>query len=40
MIYGPNIDQSEMEKVVKNPFPDALFSRLKAKHAWQCKKVG
>jgi hypothetical protein len=39
-IYGPDVADGTADKIAKNPYPDALFTRLKNKHAWQCKKVG
>lgn len=38
-IYGKDggIPESEADKILANPFPDALFSKLK-KH-WKCHKV-
>jgi hypothetical protein len=38
-IYGPNIAEAELDKIVKNPYPDALFTKLRNKHAWNCHKV-
>lgn len=38
-IYGPNIAECERDKVLANPYPDALFTRLRNKHCWQCHKV-
>jgi len=38
-VYGPEIAEAEVEKILKNPYPDALFNRLRNKHNWQCHKV-
>jgi hypothetical protein len=38
-IYGPNIAEAERDKILANPYPDALFTRLREKHKWQCHKV-
>ena len=38
-IYGPNVAEAELAKIASNPYPDALFTKLKKKHGWQCKKV-
>jgi len=38
-IYGPDIAEHEAEKIVKNPYPDALFTKLRDKHQWKCHKV-
>ena len=38
-IFGPAIPQTEVEKVIKNPWPDRIFQTcIKAK--FQCHKVG
>ena len=37
-VFGPDIAEAEFDKILKNPYPDALFSKLK-KH-WSCYKVG
>ncbi len=38
-IYGPAIPQTEVEKVIKNPFPDRLFTT-NIKNKFRCHKVG
>ena len=38
-IFGPAIPQTEVEKVIKNPFPDRLFTT-NIKNKFQCKKLG
>ncbi len=38
-IFGPAIPQTEVEKVIKNPFPDRLFTT-NIKNKFQCKKIG
>ena len=36
-VFGPNIAEAERDKILKNPYPDALFSKLKSH--WSCYKV-
>ncbi len=36
-VFGPDIAEVERDKILANPYPDALFSKLK-KH-WQCYKI-
>lgn len=38
-VYGPDIAEEERDKLVANPYPDALFVRLRKKHNWKCKKL-
>ena len=38
-VFGPSIPQTEVEKVIKNPFPDRLFTT-NIKNKFQCKKLG
>ena len=38
-VFGPAIPQTEVEKVIKNPFPDRLFTT-NIKNKFQCKKLG
>ena len=37
-IFGPNIPESEFHKILKNPFPDRLFTT-NIKNKFQCHKV-
>ena len=37
-IFGPAIPDSEVDKVLKNPFPDRLFTT-NIKNKFQCHKV-
>ena len=37
-IFGPAIPESEVDKVLKNPFPDRLFT-VNIKNKFQCHKV-
>lgn len=37
-IYGPDCPQSEVEKVMKNPFPDRIFTSC-IKNKFKCHKV-
>ena len=36
-IYGPNIAEAERDKIASNPYPDALFCKLK--NHWKVYKV-
>lgn len=38
-VYGPNVEPGEATKIIMNPYPDALFSKLKKKNDWQCHKL-
>lgn len=38
-VYGSNIAECERDKIIGNPYPDALFTKLRDKHAWHCHKV-
>lgn len=38
-IYGPDVAQADAAKIPHNPYPDALFSKLRKKHEWKCHKV-
>ena len=38
-VYGPNVAEVERDKIIRTPYPDSLFNKLKAKHDWQCLKV-
>jgi hypothetical protein len=37
-IFGPAIPESEFQKIIKNPFPDRLFTT-NIKNKYQCHKV-
>jgi len=39
-INGPNVAEVERDKLLRSIYPDSLFNKLKAKHNWQCLKVG
>lgn len=38
-VRGPNVDAGEMDKILKNPYPDSLLSKLVKKHNWKSHKV-
>jgi len=38
-IYGPKVDVLEVSKILANPYPDSLLSKLIKKHNWQSYKV-
>ena len=37
-IFGPNVPEAELLKIVKNPFPDRIFTT-NIKNKYQCHKV-
>ena len=38
-VYGPNVPEEKRDMLLKNPYPDALFSKWKEKYNWQHFKV-
>ncbi len=38
-VFGPAIPDTEVEKVLKNPFPDRIFTT-NIKNKFQCHKIG
>lgn len=38
-IFGPDIPETELDKILKNPFPDRLFTT-NIKNKFRCHKVG
>jgi hypothetical protein len=38
-IYGPAIDEDTVERLLKVPYPDKLFTQWRDKGGWQCHKV-
>lgn len=38
-IYGPDIPQAEYDKVMRNPYPDRIFTTC-IKNKFKCHKVG
>ena len=38
-IYGPNVAESEMDKILRVPYPDNVLNQNKKKHNWQSFKV-
>lgn len=38
-IYGPDIPRSEVDKVLRNPYPDRIFETC-IKRKYKCYKVG
>ena len=38
-LFGPGVEREDVDKLMRSPFPDALFSKLRAKHGWPCKKM-
>ena len=37
-VFGPNIEEGTVEKLLRVPYPDSLLCKLK-KH-WKCHKIG
>lgn len=38
-IMGPAVAESELDKLLKVPYPDSLLQKLKTKYGWKSHKV-
>ena len=38
-VYGPNIPEDTVGRLLKVPYPDKLFTQWRDKGGWQCHKV-